>query len=56
MAVLLCTFASQRSTPEKIRRWIDHLEEKRRKHHDDPEAMKTIEHLLHKAQRWAQPD
>lgn len=56
MTMLLCTFASQRSSPEKIRRWIAHLEEKRSQHQDDPEAVRTIEHLIRKAQRWAQLD
>jgi hypothetical protein len=52
MSVLLCSFASHRSSPEKIQRWIAHLEAKLESHWDDPDAARVIHALLTKARRW----
>jgi hypothetical protein len=52
MPVLICQPVSQRSEPQKIQRWISHLEQMRRQYQDDTDALDTIERFLSKAQRW----
>ena len=52
MAVLFCTFASPRSRPEKIHRWIAYLQENQQRHHDEPEAVDLFESLRTTAERW----
>ena len=53
MSVLLCRFASPRSAPDRIRRWITYLEEKRAVHADDVDDLQLIEGLLSTAREWA---
>ena len=52
MPVLICQPVSHRSEPQKIQRWISHLEQLRRKYQDDTDALDTIDRFLSKAQRW----
>jgi hypothetical protein len=52
MSVLFCSFASQRSRPEKIRQWIDYLRDNQQRHRDDPDAVRLFESLLVTAQGW----
>lgn len=50
--MLICQPVSQRSEPEKIERWISHLEALRGKHRGDATAERTIDHFMGKAQSW----
>jgi hypothetical protein len=50
--MLLCSFASPRSRPEKIERWIDYLQMLGERHGHDPESARLIEQLLAKARSW----
>ena len=52
MSFLLCTFASARSQPERIHRFIAYLEKLRHTHGDHPDRVQTIEHLLKRAHQW----
>ena len=52
MPQLICTYASERSHPEKIRRWIADLEQMRRAHGQDPDRAETIDFLLARARSW----
>ena len=49
---LICTFASRRSRPEKIRRWIEYLDQLQQVHADSAERLLTISILRSKAQSW----
>jgi hypothetical protein len=50
--VLLCSFASHRSSPAKIQRWIAYLEALGERYRDEPEATEVIEHVLARARSW----
>ncbi len=50
--MLICQPVSHRSEPQKIERWISHLEALRGKHSGDADAERTIDHFLGKAQSW----
>lgn len=50
--MLLCTFASPRSAPDQIQRWIAYLEKLRERHQEDPEAVRLVEALLERARSW----
>ncbi len=52
MAFLICTFASKRSEPEKISRWIAHLDELERVHGDHSDRVHTIGVLRSRAMSW----
>jgi hypothetical protein len=53
--VLLCIFASERSSPAKIGSLIRYLEEKRDRHQDDPDSMQVIDGVLSRAYQWIAP-
>jgi hypothetical protein len=48
---LICKFASVRSRPEKIERWINYLEELE-KSHADPQQHESIMRLKSQALSW----
>jgi hypothetical protein len=50
--VLLCIFASPRSSPDQIERLIRYLEEKRERHQDEPDSKQVIEGLLNRVSEW----
>jgi hypothetical protein len=52
MAQLICTYASERSQPEKIQRWISDLLEMREECGDDPVRTAMIDLLLGRARGW----
>ena len=52
LTVLLCIFASPRSSRAQIDRLIRYLEEMRDLHRDEPESMQLLEGLLAKANGW----
>jgi len=52
MAFLVCTYASERSRPEKIEAWISELLGLREEHREYPDRVETIEVLLEKARGW----
>lgn len=52
MALLLCSYASERSRPDKIEAWISELSRYRELHKDDPERLESIEILLNRAHGW----
>lgn len=52
MAQLICTYASEHSRPEKIRRWISDLQELRDHCGDDPSRAEMIDLLLGRARSW----
>lgn len=53
--MLLCIFASPRSSPAQIDRLIRYLEEKRERHRDDPDSAQLLEGLLARAHQWIAP-
>ena len=53
--MLLCIFASPRSSQAQIDRLIRYLEDKRERHRDDPESTQLIEALLARAHQWIAP-
>ena len=52
MALLRCSYASERSHPDKIEAWISELSRYREIHKDNPEQLKSIEILLNRANGW----
>lgn len=52
MAVLVCSFASERTDPEKLERYISYLAEMRDRNRDDPLQTEAIDVLLRRAQSW----
>lgn len=50
--MLICKFASPRSSTEKILGWIEYLEDLKRKHAADSEARVTVAQLLDEARMW----
>jgi len=54
MPFLICTFASERSRPEKIRRWIAYLDEMQSVHRDSPDRLQAITILRSRAASWTQ--
>jgi hypothetical protein len=54
MSLLICRPVSHRSAPEKIRRWIESLEQKREEHRYDPDALETLERCIRQARSWVQ--
>ncbi len=52
-SLLLCSYASERSHPEKIDRWIDELTRYRDTQPRDPKQLETVEILLRKARSWS---
>lgn len=55
MSFLLCSYASERSRPEKIQAWISELVRLRAEHGQVPERAEAIDKLLTKAQSWLAP-
>ena len=55
MSSLICSFASQRSDPEKIRLWITYLDRLQQVHRDSAERLETITILRTRAARWLEP-
>jgi hypothetical protein len=51
-SLLLCSYASERSNPEKIDRWITELTRHRETQLRDPKQLETVEILLRKARSW----
>jgi hypothetical protein len=51
-SILLCSYASERSRPEKIERWIRDLVRYREAWSADPLKRETAEILLRKAESW----
>jgi hypothetical protein len=51
-SVLLCSYASENSPPEKIERWISELLDYRRAAPLDPKQVETVDLLLSKALSW----
>jgi hypothetical protein len=49
---LICSFASGRSRPARIQRWIDHLETLARRAEGDEEFQETVRILLDRAYSW----
>jgi hypothetical protein len=54
MSLLICRPVSHRSHPEKIRLWIQNLEQKREEHRSDPDAVETLEQCIRQAKRWVE--
>lgn len=52
MPILICSFASPRSRPEKIRRWIAYLDEMGRAQADSRDRLQTISILRSRALGW----
>ena len=52
MSFLICTFASKRSEPEKIHRWIAHLDQLERVHGGYADRVQTISTLRSRAMSW----
>jgi hypothetical protein len=52
MPFLICTFASERSRPEKIRRWIAYLDELQHAHRDSVDRRHAIAILRSRASGW----
>jgi hypothetical protein len=51
-SLLLCSYASERSHPEKIDRWITELTRYRETQPRDAKQRETVEILLRKARSW----
>jgi hypothetical protein len=51
-SVLLCSYASENSPPEKIDRWISELLDYREAAPLDPKQVETVDLLLRKARSW----
>lgn len=56
MPVLICQPVSHRSAPQKIQRWISHLEKLRGEYQNDAAAVETIDRFLSKARGWLRTD
>ena len=52
MTLLICQPVCRRSAPDKIERWISHLEQLKRAHEEDPDALRTIDAFLSRARTW----
>ena len=52
MTLLICQPVCRRSAPEKIERWISHLEQLKHAHGEDPDALRTIDAFLTRARTW----
>ncbi|MQA90959.1 MAG: hypothetical protein GEU90_12090 [Gemmatimonas sp.] len=52
MAFLLCSYASERSRPEKIEAWISELVGLREVHRNYPDRVETIDLFLERARGW----
>jgi hypothetical protein len=50
--MLFCKFASPRSTPNRIHRWVEYLTELERRNADDLNAVQTLRNLRHEAFSW----
>lgn len=51
MPPLICSFASHRSPPARLARWIAHLEALRRQYPDDTGFQETVTILLRRARQ-----
>lgn len=52
MSVLICRPVCRRSHPDKILRWIAHLEQKRQRHTGNPAAIEVIDQCIAQARSW----
>lgn len=55
MPPLICSFASHRSPPARLAKWIAHLESLREAYPEDGEFQETIAILLRRARQAASP-
>jgi hypothetical protein len=53
--LLICRPVSKRSEPQKIRNWIQELEEQRSRHANDPEVCRLIDRCIAQASSWLTP-
>lgn len=53
MAVLVCSFASDRTDSEKLKQYIAYLETMLARNEGNPAQAEAIRILLQRAQRWA---
>lgn len=55
--MLFCKFASPRSTPGRIQRWVEYLTDLEQRNAEDPNAVQTLRNLRYEAFSWlAAPD
>lgn len=52
MPPLICSFASRHSAPDRIQRWIDHLNGLRASCPDDVDFQQQVEAFLEMARDW----
>lgn len=50
--MLFCKFASPRSTPKRIQRWVEYLTELEKRNADDQTAVQTLRNLRSEAFSW----
>lgn len=50
--MLICRPVSRRSKPQKIRGWIEEMEQKRSHYVNDPETCQLIDQCIEQASEW----